>query len=743
VGAPYTDDAEHLADELARVDCLVRAQVLRWKLTTATAKPVHLWGMLHVSEEELDSYLAAPFVPPGELPDGLESALAALWNEAAGRRAEIDARVEVSTEPSRLTRLVRLFGLDLLERDVLLVALLAQLDTRYQRLFGVLQDDASRASPAARLLREILHPVADGPNSVVSAVLGSGRLRAHRLVELDGDERSPEPHAARSVRVDERVVDFLTGGDALDGRLRGVAELSASEPSDSGPPHPLGSWLRERRERDELDAVVFLAGPYGAGHEWMAAGLCAHAGVPLLRCDSRRALESASGWDATVALAFREARLRGAAIAWSSCELLLRDDAPPGRWDALTAAAEEFRGLTLLGSESAWDPAGSLRSKPFVRIDLPSPGFAERRAIWERRLSEQQPGLEGAGALARFLATSFQLTEGQIADALALAAGLALERDPADPRIAPDDLTEACRRQSARRLVTFSRRIEPRQGLSFSDIVLPPANARQLQELRDRISNRSRVKGELGLNGSLPLRDGLVAMFTGSSGTGKTLAAELLARDQGVDLRRVDVSALVSKYVGDTEKNLSRLFDDAERSNSIIFFDECDSVFGKRGEVKDPRDRWAAMQVNYLLERIEAYAGVVILASNMRQNIDDAFTRRLDMILEFPLPGADGRLQILRGMLPETVRRPTDEELEAIASRFRLSGGNLKNVVVDAAFRALAETHDGQPPELTLRHLVIGTAREYQKLGRPVAKAEFGEDLYALLGEEAMNGGGP
>jgi SpoVK/Ycf46/Vps4 family AAA+-type ATPase len=291
--------------------------------------------------------------------------------------------------------------------------------------------------------------------------------------------------------------------------------------------------------------------------------------------------------------------------------------------------------------------------------------------------------------------------------------------------------------------VTFSRRIEPRQGLSFSDIVLPPANARQLQELRDRIANRSRVKGELGLNGSLPLRDGLVAMFTGSSGTGKTLAAELLARDQGVDLRRVDVSALVSKYVGDTEKNLSRLFDDAERSNSIIFFDECDSVFGKRGEVKDPRDRWAAMQVNYLLERIEAYAGVVILASNMRQNIDDAFTRRLDMILEFPLPGADGRLQILLGMLPETLPRPTDEELGAIASRFRLSGGNLKNVVVDAAFRALAEANNGQPPELTLRHLVIGTAREYQKLGRPVAKAEFGEDLYALLGEETMNGGGP
>ena len=287
----------------------------------------------------------------------------------------------------------------------------------------------------------------------------------------------------------------------------------------------------------------------------------------------------------------------------------------------------------------------------------------------------------------------------------------------------------------------FSRRIEPRAELRFADIVLPPHNARQLQELRDRIANRARVKGELGLNGALPFREGLVAMFTGSSGTGKTLAAELLARDQGVDLRRVDVSLLVSKYVGDTEKNLSRLFSEAENSNSIIFFDECDSIFGKRGEVKDPRDRWAAMQVNYLLERIEAYSGVVILASNMRQNIDEAFTRRLDMILEFPLPGPEGRLQILRGMLPRDVPHPSDDELASIAERFRLSGGNLRNVVIDAAFRALAEAGDGRP-EINLRHLVIGTAREYQKLGKPVAKAEFGEELYALLGDDALNGSG-
>ena len=725
------------------MDCLIRAQAIRWKLTTAATKPDGLWGMLHVSAAELDAYLGAPFVAPGQLPIGLDGALGELQEEAAALRREIDLRVSATRTRSPLTRLMELFGLEELERDILLLALLAQLETRFHRLFGVLQDDASRAAPAVHLIREILQPVSRGPTAVVSALLGTRPLRLHRMVELDGDERSPEPLAARSVRVDDRIADFLHGGEALDGRLRGVAEPLADVGCEAGPARlPLATWVRERRERGELDAVVLLSGPYGAGHEAMAGALCGEAELALIACDCGAALESADGWDACVALAFREARLRDAAIGWRSCELLLREDALVRRWGTLVAAAEEFTGLTLLASEVPWDPAGCLRSKPFLRVDLPAPGFSERRGIWERLLAERAPDAPHPGALAAFLATSFQLTEGQIVDSLALAAGLALQRSPGDPSVAVEDLAEACRRQSARQLVTFSRRIEPRAGLSFSDIVLPPANARQLQELRNRIANRARVKGELGLNGSLPLRDGLVAMFTGSSGTGKTLAAELLARDQGVDLRRVDVSALVSKYVGDTEKNLSRLFDDAERSNSIIFFDECDSVFGKRGEVKDPRDRWAAMQVNYLLERIEAYSGVVILASNMRQNIDEAFTRRLDMILEFPLPGPEGRLQILRGMLPEGVARPSDAELESLASRFRLSGGNLRNVVVDAAFRALAEAGDARP-ELTLRHLVIGTAREYQKLGRPVAKAEFGEDLYALLGEEAMNGGGP
>ncbi len=350
-----------------------------------------------------------------------------------------------------------------------------------------------------------------------------------------------------------------------------------------------------------------------------------------------------------------------------------------------------------------------------------------RRRLWEAHLPSQEQFHDAKvnrADLAEQLANGFQLTEGQILDALDTARELSFEA-----QFTVGDLYEGCRRQSSRRLITFARRIEPRSDLTFDDLILPEPNRRQLKELRARISHRSRVYAGLGFERRLTLGKGLIALFTGSSGTGKTMAAELLAREQGVDLYKVDLSAVVSKYVGETEKNLRRVFDEAEDANAIIFFDEADALFGKRGEVKEAQDRWANMEVNYLLQRIEEYAGVVVLASNLRQNIDDAFMRRIHVIVEFPFPEAEARFRILGGLFPFGVQPPDPTELHALTDRFKLSGGSFKNIVLDAAFRALANAN-GQKPVLTLRWLVDGVAREYQKLGRPLTRTEFGEEFF-------------
>jgi SpoVK/Ycf46/Vps4 family AAA+-type ATPase len=215
----------------------------------------------------------------------------------------------------------------------------------------------------------------------------------------------------------------------------------------------------------------------------------------------------------------------------------------------------------------------------------------------------------------------------------------------------------------------------------------------------------------------------VIALFAGGSGTGKTMAAEVLASEQRIDLYRIDLASLVSKWVGETEKNLGRVFADAERANCMLFFDECDAMFGRRGAVKDANDRWANLEVSYLLQRIEDYAGVVILATNLRQNIDDAFQRRIHVVVDFPVPDARARRAIWERLMPGEARRTVaPDELDELAQRFELSGGHIRNVVVDACYRAL----DDADPRVSARHLAASTAREFQKLARPVTRGEFG-----------------
>jgi SpoVK/Ycf46/Vps4 family AAA+-type ATPase len=275
-------------------------------------------------------------------------------------------------------------------------------------------------------------------------------------------------------------------------------------------------------------------------------------------------------------------------------------------------------------------------------------------------------------------------------------------------------------------LLGFARRIEPTRGLTLKDVILTEANKRQLRELLDRVRLRSRDEQEAMVGLALARTKGLVALFAGPSGTGKTLAAEVIASQQGLDLYKIDASTVVSKWLGETEKNLDRVFTDAEGSDALLFFDECDSLFGQRGEINDARDRWANLQTNYLLQRVEDYSGVVILATNLRQNIDDAFLRRIQVIVEFPAPDAPLRFAIWQRSISSAGSGLTEAELRDVADRFSLSGGSIRNVAVEAAYRALANNRT----KISLRDVIDSIAREYQKIGRPITQGDFGAQFY-------------
>lgn len=727
----YPDSAAHLADELARADLLVRAQVEWFRHDLGAVKPGEHWGLPSVPEAEVDRYLAegSAAVDAKPLPEAVRSHLVAA-EDAAERIAK---RVVASTVPLRLPELVDTFGLDQYERDVLLLCLLSEVDGQYRRLFGYLADNATVTAPTVDLALRAVAPELAGTGWGRPMFAAARPLARHHLIRVED---------SGVLRLDPRIVAHLLDDDTVDDQISGVLTVA-------GAGRGLDELVLEPEQRDGMrrlarklavgpgGTVVLLHGSYGSGRRTVASALCADAGRPLLFADVCAAL--CEPWPLVVELCNREAVLRGAALCWVGLDPLL-DKESADRLAMLASSFPRSFGLTLLTAESAWDPAGEGVDGRFLRIELATPGFAQRRALWLAALPADaafEAPAPPRTRLAELLANTFRLTAGQIMDAIGSAMGVATLRAPEAPLLRTDELYEGCRRQSGRRLIAFANRVEPMTELGFDDLVLPAPNRRQLDELRCRISLRGKVYSELGFDRRLSLGRGVVAMFTGGSGTGKTMAAELLAREQGADLYKVDLSAVASKYVGETEKNLNRVFTDAEQSNAMIFFDEADALFAKRGEVKEARDRWANVEMAFLLQRVEEFQGVVILASNLRQNIDTAFLRRLHAIVDFPAPDAPARLRIWRGMFPANLSVPPAGELEQLAERFPLSGGSIKNVVLDAAFRALRA--DPATTEVGVRDLVVSVGREYQKLGLPVTPGEFGQPFYEWVERELLD----
>jgi SpoVK/Ycf46/Vps4 family AAA+-type ATPase len=282
------------------------------------------------------------------------------------------------------------------------------------------------------------------------------------------------------------------------------------------------------------------------------------------------------------------------------------------------------------------------------------------------------------------------------------------------------DLYAASRLQSNRKLASLAQKIVPHYV--WEDIVLPADRLVQLREICNTVKYRSLVYDEWGFDGKLSLGKGLNVLFAGPSGTGKTMAAEIMANELALDLYKIDLSTVVSKYIGETEKNLARIFAEAETSNAILFFDEADALFGKRSEVRDSHDRYANIEISYLLQKMEEYEGVTILATNLRKNMDDAFVRRMHYTVDFPFPNQKYRRRIWEKMWPDETPRSSELDLAFMARQFELAGGNIRNVALAAAFLA---ADDGRVVDMG--HLVHATKREYQKMGKVVGEEEFGE----------------
>ena len=715
--APYGSSLDHLRDELARVDLLIRGQVARARRDDGDA-----WRGLTISDAEVDALLARGLGdPPWDAGDGALDDVRALVDQLG---AAIDRRCACTAVPLALVELARRFALTRFDIDVLLIALAPEIDLRYERLYAYLHDDVTRKRPSIDLALQLLCHTLDDRFAARARFAAGAPLVRHGIVQLVADVPGAS-WLARWMKPDDRVVEWLHGSDDLEPRLaRAARRVPWARTGASLDQLELPGPVRDQLARLTAEIVdprsgpdapiVYLRGPAGVGKRTTAETFARALGCDLLVFDCAALDAADDAASVVIEAAEREALLTGAVLLCESADLVLIGERRNTR-RALLDLLATAPGPCVLTGAAPWEPSDALRGRWFVQIDLAPPDADARLRLWRAAL--------GGAALADIalpaVAAGLRLTGGQIHDAAATARSIARLRSGTDAAIAATDIHEACRRHSGRRFGGLARKITARPG--WDDLVLPPDRLLRLHELCDHARHRATVFERWGFDRKLPNGKGLGMLFAGAPGTGKTLAASVIAAELGLELYQIDLASVVSKWLGETEKHLGRIFDEAERGQAVLLFDEADALFGKRSEVHDAHDRYANLETSYLLQRIEAHEGIVILASNFRRNMDEAFVRRLRFIIEFPLPDERERLAIWQGIWPAETPLGGDLDLAYLARRFDLAGAHLRNIALAAAFLAAAERC---PVEQ--RHALHAARREYQKLGKMIDESAFG-----------------
>jgi SpoVK/Ycf46/Vps4 family AAA+-type ATPase len=627
--------------------------------------------------------------------------------QAAAEKTRVDEalaafRTAVAREPSGLARLRRVFSLSELDIQIVAVLLAPELDHELERALTFAVDDFTRKRGDVGFIARLIGAGdPDAADDVLVRLGDDAPLRRHSVVAVAAT--ADVPATMRPVRIADRIVAFLRGHDAIDETVRGLVRV------DSDPPlladvvmAPERVAQVERALDSSRNARVLLAGPDGVGRAMVVEALLGQTGRIAVRIDVA-AIVAEGRVPERMAAALREAALRDA-CAIVDGGTTIGDDVPRV---LAHAVADGAAGLAVpIVFTLSGRPAWLAHAVPdLLELDIPAPTFRERLELWRRAL----------GALAspddlEVVASRYAFTGATIVRAARRAIASARLRD-ADARVTLDDLGDAARLMFTHRLGGMAQRIPT--GFKWDDLVLPKDTLEAVREVVRFARYRPFLLEDWGFASKLPYGRGISAILAGPPGTGKTMVAQLLAKELGFDLYRIDLSQVVNKYIGETEKNLAKVFDEAETSHAVLFFDEADSLFAKRTNVQTSNDRYANLEVNYLLQRMETYEGVTLLATNLEQGLDEAFKRRVRFAIQFELPEADERRRLWRSMFPAQVPLAPDIDWDMIAKRFEMAGGYIKKAVLRAALIAA----EAQRP-LTTADLVEAARQEYREMGR-------------------------
>jgi len=614
------------------------------------------------------------------------------WEKIA-RAAEKMDEAGKSQPPPALLLLSHQLGLSRFEQDVLLLCIAMELDTRIASLCAQAQDDKVKSYPTFALAMTLF----DDP--AWDALSPHRPLRYWQLLEVN--QSGIQSLTTSGLHSDERIVSFVKGLNYLDDRLAPLlTPVFWTNGQGDLPPSQADAVEKVVRLLGQSKAgrvpVIQLLGQDGPSEQLVAWNAASTLGLHLYRLPAELLPSTISELDTLARLWQRETNLLPIALYLDAQEV--ERSAGSEAASAVDRFLARVNCVLFLGSRETWPGATGLA------LDISKPRPEEQKEAWKAALGND------AGSIPELLAGQFNLSLADIKQITRTAGAGSAEKPLADR------LWDGCLAVTRPRLDLLAQRIDAKAR--WDDIVLPAAEVALLRQIANQVRLRSKVYDGWGFRQEMNRGLGISALFAGESGTGKTMAAEVIANDLGLSLYRIDLSAVVSKYIGETEKNLRRLFDAAEDGGAILFFDEADALFGKRSEVKESHDRYANIEINYLLQRIESYRGLAILATNMKSSLDKAFLRRLRFIVNFPFPGQSERMIIWQKVFPE--QTPQESLDFGRLAKHNLTGGSIQNIALCAAFLAASAGKN-----VGMEQVLEAARTELRKLERPISEADF------------------
>jgi SpoVK/Ycf46/Vps4 family AAA+-type ATPase len=731
-------DSLSIIDDYLRSCTLLIDAILQYHihLIRCSTNKKNEYAGLTISDEEIDDLLNENVQVNGAHSDFIktENEFAEKIQYIRQHISDVEAEAANMGVVLRICELQSIFNLSEFERDVLLLGLAPELSSKYEKMYAYIQNDITRKLPTVELVQRLYNGNSCLSFSELNYLLLDSPLMHFQLIILLYDtSRVYTPFASRYLKVDDRIVRYIFGDDAVDEQISGYSYLHIPTLRID----MLGIDLIQRnnitrllsRYRAETAMIIYLEGASDADKSGTAEAICNELNQKMLRI-TKDLFTEVPDFHAVLTKIFREVLLTRSALfldSWIQKHIENRHEGI----ELLVKLTERNHTVLFLQGDNCWEAGSMIQTGIFSRISLTLPSGQFQTELWKRMLnghcfSDSDRELHRIQSL-------FKLNRPQISDVVFTAKRFAQERSE-DTNVNYNDIYTACRIHSSSRMGNYARKITPKHD--WNDIVLPAEKMLQLTELCNSIQYRSVVYGKWGFEKKLSIGQGISALFSGVSGTGKTMAAEIIANELHLELLKIDLSSVVSKYIGETEKNLSRIFDEAEHNNAILFFDEADAIMGKRSEVKDAHDRYSNIETAYLLQKLEEFSGVSLLATNFKQNIDTAFVRRIRYIIEFPFPDTTLRKDIWNKIWVPDVPLSNDIDIDFIARQFELSGGNIRNVAINAAFFA-AE----QETEIAMVHILRAVKRELQKIGKVCMDHDFGKYQHLIADKKTIEVG--